>query len=499
MKSLFEKDFRSLFFPEKPISVKMALPLFAATVGFYLWVKLGCHELWKDEWQAWHVARDMSWAKMFQFLYYEGHPSLWYVYLKLVTYITPSGLDLYALQIAHAMLLLCAFALLFFRFRFHILLKLAGAFSYFCFFEYGMVNRGYALLIVLAFIAVDLLNRKGKNELWLALVLVLLCQTEAQGVLIAGALTIFIFTEKLLEEGLLSALKNTGNQLLLGAFTTGLLLFIASVYPRGEAEDLARAYNMMKQPLSESIPVAYQGLLANTFWIGSIADTGANGVQLAGLLLSTLILGMLIYLFSTEKRVLTTLIAGLLAFFAFAAFVYGGGVRQWGLLFVLFVILLQLFAQSGASLNALKAAFLISVFGFQLFYCSLAVGKDIKYPFSNAEKTADFITTNVPQKVPVVAINPFENGAVTGYLGKERKVYTMPSGEPYTWFKWLSKVYLPTEGELKLFAQYKGVGGIVVLTAAPLPTDRFPNATLWKRFDSYSIKNENFYLYTLPK
>ena len=333
----------------------------------------------------------------------------------------------------------------------------------------------------------------------MALVLVLLCQTEAQGVLIAGALTIFILTEKLLEEALLSALKNTGNQLLLGAFITGLLLFVASVYPRGEAEDLARAYNMMKQPLSESIPVAYQGLLANTFWIGSIADTGANGVQLSGLLLSTLILGMLIYLFSTEKRVLTTLIAGLLAFFAFAAFVYGGGVRQWGLLFALFVILLQLFAQSGASLNALKAAFLISVFGFQLYYCSLAVGKDIKYPFSNAEKTADFITANVPQKVPVVAINPFENGAVTGYLGKERKVYTMPSGEPYTWFKWLSKVYIPTEGELKLFAQYKGVGGIVVLTAAPLPTDRFPNATLWKRFDSYNIKNENFYLYTLPK
>ena len=101
--------------------------------------------------------------------------------------------------------------------------------------------------------------------------------------------------------------------------------------------------------------------------------------------------------------------------------------------------------------------------------------------------------------MPIVAINPFENGAVTGYLGPSRKVYTLPDGEPYTWFKWLAKVYIPTENELKLFAQYKGVGGTESLSPAPLPSQRFPNATLWKSFDSYSIKNENFYIYTLPR
>jgi hypothetical protein len=129
----------------------------------------------------------------------------------------------------------------------------------------------------------------------------------------------------------------------------------------------------------------------------------------------------------------------------------------------------------------------------------MAMQKEIQYPFSNAVKTANFLATSVPAKVPIVAINPFETGAVIGYLGESRKVYKMPEGETFTWFKWLSKVYMPPENELKLFAQFKNVGGIIVLTHSPLPAQRYPTATLWKAFDTYSIKNEKFYIYTLTK
>jgi hypothetical protein len=142
---------------------------------------------------------------------------------------------------------------------------------------------------------------------------------------------------------------------------------------------------------------------------------------------------------------------------------------------------------------------LIPILLFSIYYNVLAVQKEVQYPFSNAEKTAAFLVSSVPQKVPIVAINPFETGAVVGYLGESHKVYKLPEGEPFTWFKWLAKVYVPSENELKLFAQFKGVGGIIVLTHAPLPPQRFPTATLWKAFDTYSIKNEKFYIYTLAK
>ena len=56
--------------------------LFVCIIGYF---KIAHHELWKDEWQAWFVAKDLGIKELLSFLYYEGHPSLWYLYLKIFT------------------------------------------------------------------------------------------------------------------------------------------------------------------------------------------------------------------------------------------------------------------------------------------------------------------------------------------------------------------------------------------------------------------------------
>jgi hypothetical protein len=397
------------------------------------------------------------------------------------------------------LIMIAVFGIFFFRFRFSLWLKIAFLLSSFCYFEYGMVNRGYAFVMLLAFWAATLIEEKETNIWKLALALFLLCQTEAQGVIIAGGLWVFAFAKNLLNENFKAATQNKENQLLLLAYGMGLLFFVLSVYPRGESEDLARAYNMMKQPLSESIPLAFQGLLANTFWIGSIDDTGAFGVSLLGLIFSVIVLLSIVYIFHKDKNTLLAILAGLFAFFLFAGFVYGGGVRQWGMLFIFFLVVFNLYGQKQLTFNGLQSLALIPFIAFPIYYNMMALQKEMQYPFSNAAKTADFLATSVPPKVPIVAINPFETGAVIGYLGESRKVYKLPEGEAFTWFKWLSKVYMPPENELKLFAQFKNVGGIIVLTHSPLAPQRYPTATLWKAFDTYSIKNEKFYIYTLTK
>ena len=499
MNPILQKNYLDFFFEKRPTSKITKAIVFVIFSLVFLYLKFAYHELWKDEWQAWHVARDMSWGEICSFLYYEGHPSLWYIYLKIIALCTPLGADLFALQASHALLILTAFAIFFFRFRFSLPLKIAFLLSSFCYFEYGMVNRGYALVMLLAFWAATLIENKETNIWKLCLALFLLCQTEAQGVIIAGGLWVFAFAKNLFDENFKAATQNKENQLLLLAFGAGFLFFVLSVYPRGEYEDLARAYNMMKQPLSESIPLAFQGLLANTFWIGSIDDTGAFGVSLLGIIFSVIILLSIVYIFHNNKNALLAMLAGLIAFFLFAALVYGGGVRQWGMLFVFFLAIFNLYEKKELTFNGLQSIALIPIIVFPIYYNIMALQKEIQYPFSNAEKTANFLATSVPAKVPIVAINPFETGAVIGYLGESRKVYKMPEGETFTWFKWLSKVYIPSENELKLFAQFKNVGGIIILTHNPLAQQRYPTATLWKAFDTYSIKNEKFYIYTLAK
>lgn len=493
------QNLHRFFFDTAPKYKWLNVAAFAAIVCCLILFKFNYHELWKDEWQAWHVARDMSWIQMLAFLFYEGHPSLWYIYLKIITLITPSGSDLMALQISHTLLYCIGMALLFFRFRFSIWLRVLIALGFFCFFEYGTVNRGYMLVIVLAFWVATLLDNIEGNIWKIALGLLLLCQAEAQGVIIASGLWFYAFAKNVQSIDFKSSIKNQELQLLLAALFFGILIFIGTVYPRAENEDLARAYNMLKQPLSESIPLAFQGLLANTFWIGSIEDTAAFGISTAGIIISIILLFSIFYLFLNQKYILITMGITMLAFYVFAAFVFGGGVRQWGMLLVFFYLMLHFYANQTTTLHWSRGAIIVSIVGFSFYYNILAVQKEIQFPFSNAKATATFLATNVPEKVPIVAINPFENGAVVGYLGNQRKVYKMPEGEPFTWFKWLSKTYIPSENELKLFAQFKGVGGIIVLSPQQLPSTRFPNVKLWKTFDTYSIKGEKFYIYTLAK
>ncbi len=138
----------------------------------------------------------------------------------------------------------------------------------------------------------------------------------------------------------------------------------------------------------------------------------------------------------------------------------------------------------------------ISVFAiFNIVHNGKAVVEEKNIPFTNAELAGQFIKEKIPEKVPIVAINKFEATPVIGYA--RRSFYELPDGVPFSYFRWVDKIYLPVENELKLFAKFKGVGGIVVLSPKPLDADRFPSLQLWQKWEDKNYKNENYYLYTL--
>jgi hypothetical protein len=142
------------------------------------------------------------------------------------------------------------------------------------------------------------------------------------------------------------------------------------------------------------------------------------------------------------------------------------------------------------------ASLLLSISGFfNMIYGMKAMREEVRLPFTNAEKTGLFIKEKVPVRVPVVAINKFEATPVIGYA--ERKFYELPDGVEFSYFRWVDRIYLPSENELKLFGKFKGVGGIIVLSPKPLDTERYPSIQLWQKFDTLNYKKENYYIYTL--
>jgi hypothetical protein len=495
-----------MLFSNKKIPTSISIGLFLAFVGFYLFSKFTYHELWKDEWQAWLMARDMGWGELLGSLYYEGHPALWYVYLKVWSLFSNGGNDEWLIQLAHAVLMVGVYALVWFKFRLPMWLKGMILLSYYPFFEYGIVSRGYAFVMLIGFAMVWLLpkvlskkkDNASRNLKILAVLFFLFCQTEVYAVMMAGALLFYVFLEKKGIQNFASVFKEKTFSTLLWSSMAGVIIFLISVFPRTSQDDLSRAY--LSEPLSGvTFFKGFQGMFANTFWIGSIPDTNVFGVNSLGLLFSVLVLSGLIYFFRKDKNIVFTFLFFAIGYFVFLITIYTGGVRQWGTFFIFFLMLLQLFFskknQRETKLDLLQLGFLISIFLFQIHYTYLAMEKEIRYPFSNAKMTAEFIKKEVPTQASIVAINKFEIAPVVGYANRD--FYALPDGETFTYFKWVEKIYLPAEREIQLFADYKKVNRIIIISPKKLDSRRYPNAILWQSFDNYSMKNESYYLYTL--
>ena len=121
-------------------------------------IKFSFHELWKDEWQAWMIAINTgSLSELWEVCHLEGHPILWYLYLKGGGWISLNlGLDPgTSLKLLHLLLVIFANYLICFRICSSTVLKALLIFAFFGSYEYGVISRGYILVYLLVLLIVE--------------------------------------------------------------------------------------------------------------------------------------------------------------------------------------------------------------------------------------------------------------------------------------------------------------------------------------------------------
>jgi hypothetical protein len=472
----------------------LALSLFLLVAIFQAYLKFEYHECWKDEWQAWFVAKDMSWFEMFDFLSYEGHPIIWYAWLKIGQFFTGlfSLSEVLQLKILHFLPWLAVLYVLLFKMRFPSWMAGLIAISFFPFFEYGLVSRGYVFVMLFSFLLAYFEKEIGANWKVEAGLLFLICQTEVFGAFFALA---WLWYKGAGKNGLpdFKVLKTSPYfKNLAWAVGIGWAFLIFSIFPETQTNNYGAA--VVANPFDPiHLGTALQGVFGNSFFVGWMEDTASAGVSGLGILLSFAAIGLIVFLFFNNKKALTTWLFFMLMMFSFSVLVYQGGIRHWGMSLVFFFMLLSV-AQPE---NWLKAPLKLAAFGVilaaQLSYAYLAVVREVKFPYTNAKETASFLKEKVPASVPIIAMNKFAGTPVVGYLG--RKMYSLPDGEAFSYFRWLDKVYLPVEIEFKQFADFKNVGGLILLSGKPLPQERYPSIKPWQTFDRFNLRMENYYLY----
>lgn len=152
------------------------------------------HEPWRDEMQAWLLARDSpTVGLLLRNMRYEGHPPLWQLLLFAIQRTigsTPAAMQALNVLLAAAAVAIFAACAPFNRGQ-----RALFAMGFFPLYMYGVIARDYALTLLCLFAAVALVARRREHPIALAIALVALCWTTIYGLILALALVATLFLE----------------------------------------------------------------------------------------------------------------------------------------------------------------------------------------------------------------------------------------------------------------------------------------------------------------
>ena len=144
------------------------------------------HEIWRDEAQAWLIARDStSLIDLYANTRYEGHPILWHTCLFLIAKWTHNP---FAMQVFHLGIATGSAALIIKKSPFSLLQRGLLSFSYLLFYEYSIISRNYTIGVFLFLLFCVLYARRRPIYWLLSLVLVLAANANAFAFLISFSL-----------------------------------------------------------------------------------------------------------------------------------------------------------------------------------------------------------------------------------------------------------------------------------------------------------------------
>lgn len=189
------------------------------------------HEPWYDEAQAWQIARCASLYDIFFTIpHFEGHPPLWHLILAPFAKL---GLPYeFSLSFVNIIFMSAAVWLIIFKTKLPDIMKLTFPFTYFVFYQYGVVSRPYSVMALSFMLCAVFYKDKEDKPFRMVLSLMLLCATSAYGIVYAFLICIAWLIEIMRGKKFFAFVKDFVKSrtfyslLLLAFFAVALLLMI---------------------------------------------------------------------------------------------------------------------------------------------------------------------------------------------------------------------------------------------------------------------------------
>jgi len=329
------KTLRFLLSGKKP--EWFALALFGA---LYIFTTI-FHEPWFDEAQAWQIARCASLKEiLFVVPHYEGHPAFWQLILLI-----PAKLGMPyepTLKTIGGIIIMAAAYLLLFKSPFKRWFKLLVPFTFFFFYQYGIIVRPYSLLLI--FVMLAAISFKERNEKpWLFVLSLLgMCVCSAYGVVLAGGIAMAWVIDILQEKKFKDTLKDvftTARFASLWVLLISAIAIVLQILPRSDTYALGLD---KKNLFIERWICTLFSFLSDSFLTESSAtacEVMLNDVQFNYLELALgSLLGLLIWFaiwMSSSKKIFKYFAITYILFATFAAYSYFSSHHLGMVLFIL--------------------------------------------------------------------------------------------------------------------------------------------------------------------
>jgi hypothetical protein len=151
------------------------------------------HSMWRDELNPWLIVRDSkSFEELVANIHYEGHPVLWYFSLAILRKVVDNPI---IMQIFHLAITVTSVAVFCLYSPFNYRQKFLFSFGFFPFYEYLLISRNYAFSMLFVFVFCTIFSSRKKTYTSLAILLGLLANSSAYGLLVSFSLALTLLAE----------------------------------------------------------------------------------------------------------------------------------------------------------------------------------------------------------------------------------------------------------------------------------------------------------------
>lgn len=424
----------------------------AAVTALFLLVTIPVmlhHEMWRDEVQAWLLARDSaSLGDLFRALHYEGHPALWYLMLRPIARAVsdPRWIQPLALLLSGCSVFVFACFAPFSR-----LVRVLFAFGYFVVYGYTIVARSYGLGLTLAVVLCTLLARRKPRYGIAGVVMLLLANTSVYGSMLVTACMLGLLVDALVASNSDVArsvrLRRVAFPILIGG--AGVLLAAAQVRPATDnnfvgpgltGSSRAQQFSATARPFVALNPI-WRGYVpiprleqtSDIWWANFLVDRSPKGAVLAGVL-SIVGVALLALLTRRSAFALSFYLSATCILLLFSILVYGGSLYHHGYFFLAAIMALWFTAapmarsqgdeQRAAAWKPVRwldrhaQLAIVTLLALQVIGGAFRIVADYVMPFSEGKAAADYIRSRGLARLPIVAIPGFNATSVAAYLGQ---------------------------------------------------------------------------------